>query len=196
MTVGVLPGVLIAVGLALLKLLRVVSHPRDAVLGLLDRSDGEYCVTEEEGGKTFPELIIYRFESPLLFFIADYFSDRVRTLIRNAETPPQSFLFGAEAVPLLDISGAFTLDSLRAELADKGILLAIARARGWFRVMLDRAGVTEKIGKENLFPTVHAGVRILRGNSDTISAKQPITESVNLCVCVSVVLFCFIVIHA
>jgi high affinity sulfate transporter 1 len=104
MTVGVLPGVLIAVGLALLKLLRAVSNPRDAMLGVLDDSNGEYCVTEEEGGKTFPELIIYRFESPLLFFNADYFSDRVRTLIRNAETPPRSFLFDAEAVPLLDIS--------------------------------------------------------------------------------------------
>ena len=50
MTVGVLPGVLIAVGLALLKLLRLASRPRDAVLGVIEGDGDVYCGTREEGG--------------------------------------------------------------------------------------------------------------------------------------------------
>ena len=165
MTLGVLQGVLIAVGLALFKLLRQASHPRDAVLGVV-QADGEaYCATEEEGGRTIPGLIIYRFESSLVFFNADYFSDRVRAIISNASPAPHHFLLDAEAVPFIDISGVYTLNSLRAELAEQGIVLSVARARGLFRMMLESAGVAEKIGNKNLFPTVHAGAKSFQQNN-------------------------------
>jgi len=164
MTLGVLQGVLIAVALALFKLLRQASHPRDAVLGV-DQSDGEaFCATEEEGGRLVPGLIIYRFESSIVFFNADYFSDRVRAMISNADTKPRHFLLDAEAVPFLDVSGVYTLNALRSELAEQGIVLGIARARGLFLLMLERAGVAEKIGDENLFRTVHAGAKSFQEN--------------------------------
>ncbi len=50
MTLGVLQGVLIAVGLAMLKLLRQASHPHDAVLGVVE-GDDTYTAAEESGGK-------------------------------------------------------------------------------------------------------------------------------------------------
>jgi SulP family sulfate permease len=158
MTLGVLQGVLIAVALAVFKLLRQASRPRDAVLGVV-QSDGEetYCATEEEGGQTVPGVIIYRFESSLVFFNADYFSERVRTIISNAPSTPHYFLLDAESTPFVDVSGVYTLDSLRAELAEAGIVMGIARARGLFRTMVERAGVAERIGRENLFSTVHGG---------------------------------------
>ena len=159
MTVGVLPGVLIAVGLALLKLLRLASRPHDVVLGLVQEKGDVYSAVEEEGGRTIPGLIIYRFDSSLLFFNADHFKDRVRAIIRNANTKPKWFLFDVESVPVLDITGADALEELRAELAGLGVVLAIARAKGLFRVMLDRSGVSEKIGRQHIFPTVHAGAQ-------------------------------------
>src|SRR5215470_11916231 len=101
MTLGVLQGVLIAVGLALFKLLRQASHPRDAVLGVVQSNGDAYCATAEEGGRTIPGLIIYRFESSIVFFNADYFGDRVRALISKASPAPHHFLLDAEAVPFL-----------------------------------------------------------------------------------------------
>jgi len=157
MTVGVLPGVLIAVGLALLNLLRLASRPHDTVLGLAQGKDDVYAANEEGRGRTIPGLIIYRFDSSLLFFNADYFKDRVHTLINEANTKPQWLLFDAEAVPILDVTGADALEALRTEFAGQGIVLAIARAKGLFRMMLDRTGVADRIGTEHLFPTVHAG---------------------------------------
>jgi high affinity sulfate transporter 1 len=157
MTVGVLQGVLIAVGLALLRLLRLASRPHDVVLGLVQEKGDVYSAIEEEGGKTIPGLIIYRFESSLLFFNADHFKDRVRAIIKDANTRPRWVLFNAESVPVLDLTGADALEELHAELASQGIVLAVARSKGRFRMMLDRSGVTEKIGREHLFPTVHAG---------------------------------------
>jgi len=171
MTVGVLQGVLIAVALALLKLLRLASRPHDAVLGLIQSNDDVYSA--EEGGKEVPGLIIYRFDSSLLFFNADYFKDRVRALIGDTNPKPQWLLFDAESVPILDVTGADVLDELRAELKGTGIVLAIARAKGLFRVMLERTGVAEKIGAEHMFATVHAGARaFLKGKGKIGRAKR------------------------
>ena len=157
MTLGVLQGVLIAVALAMLNLLRQASHPRDAILGVVDGNNETYTATLEDGGKTIDGVLIYRFEASLVFFNADYFTERVRSIINNAESKPRTFLFDAESVPMLDVSGAYALDALRSELAEKGIVFGIARARGLFRIMLERAGVAERIGSENLFHTVRAG---------------------------------------
>jgi len=159
MTLGVLQGILIAVGIALLKLLNLASRPRDAIMGLVESKEGVYCAEIEDGGKVVPGLIIYRFDSSLVFFNADYFKDRVRTVINQANTKPVWFLFNAESVPLLDTTGADALEALRSELAEQDIVLAVARAKGWFRVMLERTGVAERIGAEHLFPTVHAGAQ-------------------------------------
>ncbi len=172
MTLGVLQGVLIAVGLAILKLLRQASHPRDALLGMVQRNGDTYCAPEEEGGQIVPGLIIYRFESSLVFFNADYFSDRVRALISAADTRPTHFLLDAEAVPFIDVSGAFVLDDLRAELAGQGIVLGVARARGMFLVMLERAGVAQKIGTSNFFPSVHTGAKNFQKNGNLAGDKS------------------------
>lgn len=172
MTLGVLRGVLIAVALALLRLLRHASHPRDTVLGLVEGGGETYAAPEDAGGKMIPGLVIYRFESALVFFNADYFSDRVRTVIGNAGTTPRHFLFDAESVYLLDVSGAYAIDALRAELAEQGIVFSVARARGLFWIMLERAGVAEKIGSENIFHTVHAGAERFRRNGNSIDASH------------------------
>ena len=163
MTVGVLPGVLLAVALALLRLLRLASHPHDAVLGLVEAKDGTLSA-EEEGGRTIPGLLIYRFDASLVFFNADHFRSRVLALSHGdlsdgAGAPPQWLLLYAKSIPFLDVTGADALDALRTELARRGTVLAIAGAKGLFRAMLERAGVAERIGAAHLFPTVRAGVQ-------------------------------------
>lgn len=175
MTVGVLPGVLIAVALALLKLLRLASRPHDAVLRPVAGPDGlPRAVKEGEGVEIIPGLIIYRFDSSLLFFNADYFKDRVRAVIEQEHPKPRAFLFDAEAVPLVDVTGADALEALRAELGKQGIVLGVARAHGLFRLMLERSGVAGQIGEKHLFPSVHAGIQAFLESSphDSETGKE------------------------
>jgi MFS superfamily sulfate permease-like transporter len=175
MTLGVLPGVLIAVALAILKLIRQASRPRDAVLGVVSLDGNSYCAPAEEGGLNVPGVVIYRFESSLVFFNVDYFSDRLRLAITTARTLPSHVLLDAGSMPVVDVSGAYTLKSLQSELAEQGIVLAIARASGVLRTMLDRVGVSDRIGSNNFFPSVHSGAQILRGDFDCSSDNQRIS---------------------
>jgi MFS superfamily sulfate permease-like transporter len=157
LTIGLLPGIVLAVGLAILKLLSMASFPHDAVLGLVHTATGSYA-TEEPEGQRVPELLIYRFDASLLFFNADYFKERVRLTVGQAATPPRWLLLDAESILVLDITGAQALETLRGELAAKGTVLAVARAKGLFREMLERSGLADRVGREHLFPTVHDGV--------------------------------------
>jgi MFS superfamily sulfate permease-like transporter len=109
------------------------------------------------GGARVPGLLIYRFDASLLFFNADYFKERVRKVVAEAAAPPRWLLLDATSILVLDITGSQALEAIRAELAAKGTVLAVARAKGFFRVMLDRSGLAERIGREHLFSTVHEG---------------------------------------
>jgi MFS superfamily sulfate permease-like transporter len=162
MTVGVLPGIAVAVGVAIVRLLLLASRPRDAVLGVIEGRDGCYDIAEEAGARTVPGLIVYRFDASLLFFNAQRFEDRARALVAAADVKPEWFLFDAEAVPMVDITGAEALESLRREFAGQGIVLAIARAKPPFRAMLERSGLIGRIGREYLFPSVRTGVQAFR----------------------------------
>jgi len=165
MTVGVLPGIAVAVGLAVVRLLLLASRPHDAVLGVIEGRDGCYDIAEEPDARTIPGLIMYRFDAAIVFFNARRFEDRARALIAAAEVKPEWFLLDAEAAPMLDVSGAEALESLRHELDGRGIVLAIARAKPPFRAMLERSGLVGRMGKEHLFPSVRAGVQTYRDRS-------------------------------
>lgn len=158
MTVGVLPGVLVAVGIAFMKLLMMASRPHDAVLGVAPGKRGFYNLAEEPSSRSVPGVIIYRFDASLLFFNADRFKDRVHTVIQESPQKPEWFVFDAESVPIMDTTAADALCSLHTELANQGIVLVIARSKGFFRMMLERAGLAEQIGAAHLFPTIEAAV--------------------------------------
>src|SRR5262249_18263511 len=48
MTVGILPGILVALGLTFLRLVSLASRPHDAVLGVVQGKDGFYSLTGEK----------------------------------------------------------------------------------------------------------------------------------------------------
>src|SRR5215472_8726790 len=159
MTVGALPGVLVAVTLALLNLLRLASRPKDAVLGMVDDEHGPYAATAAEGGRPVPGLIIYRFDASVLFFNSDYFAERLRSLSQRTDTDTRWILFDAGSVPVIDVSGTLALETLRAELSARGIVLVIARATPVLRLMLERSETVKAIGQIRMFPTVHTAVQ-------------------------------------
>jgi MFS superfamily sulfate permease-like transporter len=168
MTVGVLPGVLIAISLAILRLLYLASRPHEAILG---QGDDDSFMNEQEGGTPIPGLVIYRFDSSLVFFNADYFASRVLEL--SQRTDLKWFLFDAESAPFLDMTGADALAAVRRDLEARNIVLAISRAQGIFRQMLERTGVAAQIGPSLLFPTIHSGVEAFHRAYPSPAERRP-----------------------
>jgi SulP family sulfate permease len=88
LTVGVLQGILVAVMLSLVNVIYHISRPHDALLDELDASGGTVYrgVTDKETALTEPGLIVYRFDAPLVFPNAGFFSSAWKNL---SPTPVQ-----------------------------------------------------------------------------------------------------------
>jgi sulfate permease, SulP family len=65
-------------------------------------------------------------------------------------------------MPLIDGTGAASLAEVRNELAEKGVVFAMAAAKGPLRVMLERTGLTQQIGAARFFPTLESAVEALK----------------------------------
>jgi high affinity sulfate transporter 1 len=156
-TVGVLPGVVVAIGLALVQLLLRASHPHDGVLGRTGNL-GFRDLTRHPEAVAVPGLVIYRFEAALLFFNADYFRLRVRAALAQAERPVAWLVIAADSMPVMDSTGAATLEELCAELAVQGTSVAVAGAHAPVRSMLELSGIAARIGPDRCYATVDAAV--------------------------------------
>jgi len=160
-TLGVLPGVVIAVGMAMLLVLIRASSPRDALLGRIPGREGFQDIHDQPHAETIPGLIIYRFESGLLFFNSDCFKSRIRTHVKNATVTPSHFVLDAESMPMMDSTGAASLGEVMEELSMQGVGFVVARPNERFARMFERTGLKEKLGDNNFFLTIESAVAAL-----------------------------------
>ena len=161
LTVGLLQAILLTVLLSLLGVIARMSRPHDAVLGH-DAIQDIFVEREIDLRPTdvelLPGLIVYRFDAPLFFANASYFLDRARALIDAAEHPVRWFLINAEPIVDVDATAAAIFMEFDAEMDDRHIQIVIARASEPLRAMLDRTGVTERIGEKYFFPSLHGAI--------------------------------------
>jgi SulP family sulfate permease len=159
LVLGILPGVLVAVALALADLVRRAAHPHDAVLGRLSESPGYHDIEQRPGSETLPGLIIYRVDAPLFFANARFVREQVLELIDTAEAPARMLVLDCGAMFDLDVTAAEMLNQLDRELDERGITLALAEPHAPMRRVLRRTGLLRNIGQENVFSTVGESIR-------------------------------------
>jgi SulP family sulfate permease len=160
LTVGILAGILVAVMLSLINVIYHISRPHDALLDELDASGGTVYrgVADKETALTEPGLIVYRFDAPLVFANAGFFAERLEELIANAGAGLKCVVLDAEAISDFDSTAAEALETLDADLERRGVELWIARANQPLRDLLQVTGMTKRLGKDNLYPSVRAAV--------------------------------------
>ena len=158
-TVGViwldlLQGILLAVGSALLLLIKRASRPPDAVLGRVPGMRGWHDVADHQEAATHPGLMVYRFGAGIMFFNAAYFKKRVMELVAS-HADIEWIIVDGSTINLVDITGAEMLESLAGELAARGVRFGLANARREVRTVLESAGALERIGSDYIFSTLN-----------------------------------------
>lgn len=129
---GVIQGLLLAIFLAIMNLIRRYAFPKDAVLGVA--KDGAVRdISKPPKTTTIPGLLIYRFDAPLFFGNASYFHERVISLIESSEERVEWLLWDAETITSIDSTAALMLINLNAELKSRHIVLAVSRLKGTVR---------------------------------------------------------------
>ena len=152
---GVLNGVLVAIALSILDLLRRVARPHDAVLGLVPGVAGMHDLDDYPDARSVPGLVVYRYDAPLFFANAEDFRERALAAVA-ADT--EWFVLNAEANVEVDLTAVDALDQLRRDLESRGIVFAMARVKQDLRELLEAAGFVDRIGADHIFMTLPTAV--------------------------------------
>lgn len=152
---GILTGIILSLVLLLYRLMR----PRIALLGILD--DTTLRDAQRHNLPPLPaRLGAIRFDGALRFMNVSYFEDALLKLER--ENPQIShILIKASGINDLDASGADMLFNLVERFKKNGITLVFSGPKRQMQEVLDRTGLTEKIGKDNIFPTDKIAIEAL-----------------------------------
>lgn len=136
---GVMSGILLAVAMALLYFLSQVARPAEQLFGVIDGQYGFYELAHYPEAHAVPGMLIYRFESPLTFFNADYFRRRVQHLTK--EQQPRWVVIDAISMAKTDMTGFLAINDLRRTLDQRGIQLVIAGRSAQLIKRMSRAGL-------------------------------------------------------
>ena len=155
---GVIEGIFIAVGLALLDFLWRAWRPYDAVLGRVEGLGGYHDVTRHPEATRIPGLVLFRWDAPLFFANAETFHEHVLGAVAQAPTPTKWVVVAAEPVTDIDVTAADQLGELYRELEEAGIEICFAEMKGPVKDRLKRYGLFAKLGVGNFFPTIEQAV--------------------------------------
>ena len=143
---GILRGVLIGTILSLLLLMRRAAHPHVAFLGRIPGMQRFSDMERNPDNEPIPGAILIRVESSLLYFNVDTVRDEVMARINSAAEPVRLVVWDLSTSPHVDMAGAEMLETLRRDLAARGIGLRLVEARSGVRDMLRLEGLEESMG--------------------------------------------------
>jgi MFS superfamily sulfate permease-like transporter len=156
--IGVIQGIFIAVGLALLGFIWRAWRPYDAVLGRIEGLKGYHDITRYPEASRIPGLVLFRWDAPLFFANAEVFREHVLQAVVDAPTPTKWIVVAAEPVTDIDITAAEALSALDDDLQNAGIELCFAEMKDPVKDQLKRYGLFTKLGPDLFFPTLGRAV--------------------------------------
>ena len=155
---GAIPGIGLAIVIAVIEFLWDGWRPHSAVLGRAEGVKGYHDIKRYPDARQIPGLVLFRWDAPLFFANAELFRERVLDAAKNAPTPTRWLVVAAEPVTSVDVTAADTLDELDKALHEAGIELCFAELKDPVKDKLKRFGLFAQIGEEAFFPTIGAAV--------------------------------------
>ncbi|SDD58382.1 high affinity sulphate transporter 1 [Rhodococcus tukisamuensis] len=170
--VGVLQGILVAIGLSFVAVVAQAWQPyRTELVETTDRP-GFHDVVRHPSGDRIPGLVLVRFDAPLFFANGQIFDEYVRSVVAKAPTPVEWVVVAAEPITGLDTTAVDELVDLDTYLEGNGIRLAFAEMKGPVKDRLIRFGLGERFDATHFYPTVEAAVSDFRARSPGHSADS------------------------
>lgn len=126
---GVLDGLLVAIAISLLLMLRRLSRPGMSVLGRLGESHDYVKLALHRNARAQPELLILRLDEPLFFVNAERSLHLARAMLEERAGPLRKVILSLEESPDLDGSSVEALRDFAAFVRQQGLALALARLK-------------------------------------------------------------------
>jgi high affinity sulfate transporter 1 len=155
---GAIPGIGLAIVIAVIEFLWDGWRPHSAVLGRADGVKGYHDLTRYPQARLIPGLVLFRWDAPLFFANAELFQERVLDAAAASPTPVRWLVIAAEPVTSVDVTAADVVAELDETLRAAGIELCFAEMKDPVKDKLKRFGLFSQLGEETFFPTLGAAI--------------------------------------
>lgn len=159
---GVIPGIALAIVVAVIEFLWDGWRPHSAVLGRVDRVRGYHDITRYPKAHLTPGLVLFRWDAPLFFANAELFNHRVLNAVAKSPTRVLWFVVAAEPVTSVDVTAADALWELDQTLHAAGIELCFAEMKDPVKDKMKRFGLFKRLGEQTFFATIGEAVSAYR----------------------------------
>ncbi len=157
-TLGAIPGIGLAIGVAILEFLWGAWRPHSAVLGQPDGVRGFHDIKRYPNARLVPGLVLFRWDAPLFFANSELFQQRVLEAVASSATPVRRVIVAAEPVTDVDVTSADMLTDLERTLRESGIELHFAEMKDPVKDKLKGLELFECFKPACFHPTVGAAV--------------------------------------
>ena len=156
---GAIPGIGMAVAIAVIAFLWTGWRPYSAVLGRPNGVEGYHDITRYPDARQIPGLVLFRWDAPLFFANAELFKERALDAVAKTPSPVRWLVVAAEPITRVDVTAADALAELDEMLHSVGTELCFAELKDPVKDKLKRFGLFARIGEKHFFPTIEAAAR-------------------------------------
>lgn len=171
--IGVEQGILLAIVLSIIDLVRRQYSPRDFIIRPDDQGGVTYLKVHE-AEQSLPGLVVFRYDAELFYANASRFVDDVENVIESAPDPVRWFVLDAGTIDDIDYSAGVSLGGLLDFLHSRKITFALTRLDDALAQTLDGYGLLDRIPVDRRFGTLEEALAAF--NADA-KAPPPATPS-------------------
>jgi len=151
--IGVEQGIVLAIILSLIDLIRRQYAPHDYVVRPGEPAEQMYAQATP-GTQSEPGLVVFRFDAPLFYANANRFVDDVQLIVQEAPDPVRWLLLDAGAIPDIDYSAGVALRGLLDFLSSRNVRFGLVRTDPALLATLDNYGLQKSVPTENRYDTL------------------------------------------
>jgi high affinity sulfate transporter 1 len=155
---GVIPGIGLAIAIAIAEFLWDGWRPHSAVLGRAYGVKGYHDIKRYPDARRIPGLVLFRWDAPLFFANAEFFKERALDAVATSPTPARWLVVAAEPVTSVDVTACDMVAELDEALHERGIELCFAELKDPVKDKLKRFGLFAQLGESYFFPTLGVAV--------------------------------------
>jgi high affinity sulfate transporter 1 len=159
---GAIPGIALAIVVAVIEFLWDGWRPHSAVLGRVERVKGYHDISRYPEARLIPGLVLFRWDAPLFFANAELFHERVLDAVASSPTPVRWLVVAAEPVTSVDVTAADAVCELDDTLHAADIELCFAEMKDPVKDKLKRFGLFTRFGEQTFFATLGEAVSAYR----------------------------------
>jgi MFS superfamily sulfate permease-like transporter len=169
-------GIVLAVIMSLVELIRRQYRPHRFVIGIDNAGDRSYTKAEP-GMQSAPGLVVFRYDADLFYANANQFADGIQQIMLQAPDPVRWLIIDCSSIPDVDYSAGAALDELVTFVHSRGGVVALAAPDPEFREMLQRLGVLALLNTDHIYPTVEDAVAGFREAPSTQALASPADDT-------------------